>query len=77
MCLQANTNIEDKCFPKAFWQSTGSNDIIDEIVATATPEVTENLHKLLSGESVTTYIDTGVIYPQISYPSSFTVKYVL
>lgn len=57
--------IDDKCFPKAFWQSTGSNDIIGEIIAAATPEVTENLHKLLSGESVTTYIDTGVIYPEV------------
>ena len=57
--------IDDKCFPKAFWQSTGSNDIIGEIIATATPEVTENLHKLLSGETVTTYVDTGVIYPEV------------
>ncbi len=57
--------IDDKCFPKAFWQSTGSNDIIGEIIAAATPEVAENLHKLLSGESVTTYVDTGVIYPEV------------
>ena len=57
--------IDDKCFPKAFWQSTGSNDIIGEIIAAATPEITENLHKLLSGESITTYVDTGVIYPEI------------
>lgn len=57
--------IDDHCFPKAFWQSTGSNDIIGEIIATATPDVTENLHKLLSGDSITTYVDTGVIYPEI------------
>ena len=57
--------ISDKCFPKAFWQSTGSNDIIGEIIASATPEITENLHKLLSGHSITTYIDTGVIYPEV------------
>lgn len=57
--------IDDKCFPKAFWQSTGSNDIIGEIISTATPEVTENLHKLLCGESITTYVDTGVIYPEV------------
>ncbi len=56
--------ISDKCFPKAFWQSTRSNDIIGEIIASATPEITENLHKLLSGYSITTYIDTGVIYPE-------------
>lgn len=57
--------ISDKCFPKAFWQSTGSNDIIGEIIASATPEIVENLHKLLSGQSIMTYIDTSVIYPEI------------
>ena len=57
--------ISDKCFPKAFWQSTGSNDIIGEIISSATPEVTENLQRLLMGKKVTTYIDTNVIYPEV------------
>ena len=57
--------IADKCFPKAFWQSTGSNEIIGEIISTATPEITEDLYKLLCGEKITTYIDTSVIYPEI------------
>ena len=57
--------IADKCFPRAFWQSTGSNEIIGEIVAKATSEITEGLHRLLCGEKLTTYIDTSVIYPEI------------
>ena len=57
--------ISDKCFPKAFWQSTGSNDIIGEIIVTATSEIKEGLYKLLCGEKITTYIDTSVIYPEI------------
>lgn len=57
--------ISDKCFPKAFWQSTGSNEIIGEIIAAATPEINEGLYKLLCGEQITTYIDTGVIYPEV------------
>ena len=57
--------IADKCFPKAFWQSTSSNDVIGEVIASATPEVAENLHKLLSGQSITTYVDTSVIYPEV------------
>ncbi len=57
--------IADKCEPKAFWQSTSSNDTLGEVIASATPEITENLHKLLRGENVTTYIDTNVIYPEI------------
>ncbi len=58
--------VSDDCFPKAFWQSTGSNDIIGEIIAAATPEINENLHKLLIGEKIPTYIDTSVIYPEVS-----------
>lgn len=57
--------ISDQCFPKAFWQSTGSNDIIGEIIGTATPEITENLYKLFCGNTITTYVDTSVIYPEV------------
>ena len=57
--------ISDNCFPKAFWQSTGSNEIIGEIIQTATPEITKDLYKLLCGEKIAAYIDTGVIYPEV------------
>lgn len=57
--------IADKCFPKAFWQSTGSNEIIGEIISNASNEINENLYKLLCGEKITTYIDTSVIYPEV------------
>lgn len=63
--------ISDQCFPKAFWQSTGSNDIIGEIIKTSTPEINENLYKLFCGNTVTTYVDTSVIYPEVqSNPNS-------
>lgn len=63
--------ISDQCFPKAFWQFTGSNDIIGEIIGTATPEINENLYKLICGNTVTTYVDTSVIYPEVqSNPNS-------
>lgn len=57
--------ISDNCFPKAFWQSTGSNEIIGEIIQTATPEITKDLYKLLCGEKIAAYIDTDVIYPEV------------
>lgn len=57
--------ISDNCFPKAFWLSTGSNEIIGEIIQTATPEITKDLYKLLCGEKIAAYIDTGVIYPEV------------
>ena len=59
------------CQPRAYWQSTGSNDIIGEILGEADEMVYEKLNALLQGESFLTYIDTGVIYPQVkSNPSS-------
>lgn len=61
----------NECQPRAFWQSTGSNEIIGEILADADEDIYERLNVLLQGESFLTYIDTGVIYPQIrSNPSS-------
>ena len=53
----------NNCRPKAFWQSTGSNDIIREVLASATPDIMERLELLMKGESFVTHIDTGVIYP--------------
>lgn len=55
----------NECEPRAFWQSTGSNDIIGEIISEADKEIFEKLTALIKGETFTTYIDTGVIYPQI------------
>lgn len=55
----------NECEPRAFWQSTGSNDIIGEIISEADKEIYEKLTSLVNGETFTTYIDTGVIYPQI------------
>lgn len=59
------------CHPGAYWQSTGSNDIIGEVLTEADTDIYEKLQALLQGETVTAYIDTGVIYPQVkSNPSS-------
>lgn len=61
----------NECQPKAFWQSTGSNDVIHEVLTLSDTETTDNLRRLLHGESVKTMIDTSVIYPQIhDNPSS-------
>ena len=61
----------NECQPKAFWQSTGSNDIINEMLNLSDEETAEDLRKLLLGDTVQTRIDTSVIYPQIhNNPSS-------
>ena len=60
-----------ECEPRPYWVSTGSNDIIGEILAEADKEIYSRLTSLINGETFTTYIDTGVIYPQIrSNPST-------
>lgn len=67
----------NSCRPKAFWQSTGSNDIIREVLALATPDIMENLEKLMKRESFITHIDTGVIYPQIQNDPSSVYSFLL
>lgn len=67
----------DDCHPKAFWQSTGSNDVIGEILANVTPDITENLRRLMQGESITTYIDTDVIYPKVKQNPSSIYSFLL
>lgn len=65
------------CEPRAFWQATGSNDIIGEIIAEADKEIYEKLTSLVNGETFTTYIDTGVIYPQIKNNPSTIYSFLL
>ena len=67
----------NNCHPKAFWQSTGSNDIISEVLASATPDIMERLELLMKGESFVTHIDTGVIYPQIQKDPSSVYSFLL
>lgn len=67
----------NECEPRAFWQSTGSNDIIGEIISEADKEIYEKLISLVNGETFTTYIDTGVIYPQIKNNPSTIYSFLL
>ncbi len=67
----------NECEPRAFWQSTGSNDIIGEIIAEADKEIYEKLTSLVNGGSFITYIDTGVIYPQIKNNPSTIYSFLL
>lgn len=67
----------NECVARAFWQSTGSNDIIGEIIREADTEVYKKLISLLDGESFVTYIDTDVIYPQIKKNPSSIYSFLL
>ncbi len=65
------------CEPRAFWQSTGSNDIIGEIIRQADDEIYGKLTSLVNGKTFITYIDTGVIYPQIKNNPSTIYSFLL
>ncbi len=65
------------CLPRAYWQSTGSNDIIGEVLGEADNSLFDKLSSLLQGRSVSTYIDTGVIYPTIRDNPSSVFSFLL
>ena len=67
----------NECIPRAFWQSTGSNDIISEVLGNATIETYEKLESLMQGKSFVTHIDTGVIYPQLQNNPSSIYSFLL
>ena len=69
--------LDDGCYPKAFWQSTGNNAIIREIVSHASPEILEDLQQLLQGNTISAYIDTSVIYPEIQNNPSTVYSFLL
>ena len=67
----------NNCTAKAYWQSTGDNGIIRQIVAEADSETADNLRKLLQGEIVSSYVDTSVIYPEIKSNQTTIFSFLL
>ena len=65
------------CSPGAYWQSTGSNEIIGEVLSEAGPDIYERLQAILQGETFLTYIDTDVIYPEIRRNPSSVYSFLL
>lgn len=63
--------------PGAYWKSTGSNEIIGEIIGSADNDTYQKLQRLLSGEEVVSYIDTNVIYPEIRENPSSVFSFLL
>ena len=67
----------NECELRPFWVSTGSNDIIGEVLAQADEEIYNRLTSLVNGETFTTFFDTGVIYPQIKSNPSTIYSFLL
>lgn len=69
--------IDENCNPKTYWQFTGDSSIIKQIICEADEETSNNLRKLIQGESITTYIDTSVVYPEIKSNPSTIYSFLL
>lgn len=58
--------ISKGCIPQAYWVNTGKNEILEEVLKTATEDITERLYALLQGERVIARIDQNVVYRSLS-----------
>lgn len=66
-----------KCKLQPYWVSTSSNDVLGEILSNATSDLYDKLNSLLQGDAIATYIDTGVVYPQIRNDPSSVYSFLL
>ncbi len=69
--------VDSECEAKAYWQSTGSNEIIGELVAKGGQSIAIEMRALLSGERKRTYVDTAVIYPEVTRNVSSVYSFLL
>ena len=52
--------------PKPYWANTSDNEIIREILAGLTPEIADDLTKVMQGEDIHASLDMEVIYPRMT-----------
>ena len=67
----------NNCKNNAYWQSTGDNSIIHQIVSQADSDTIDNLSKLMQGQTISSYVDTAVIYPEIKKDSTTIYSFLL
>ena len=58
--------INNNCKANAYWQQTGKNDIIKQVVSENSLELKSSLQTLLMSKSIIVDIDTSIIYPEIN-----------
>lgn len=58
--------ISKGCVSQACWVNTGKNEILEDVLKTATDEITERLYALLQGERVVARIDQNVVYRSLA-----------
>ena len=63
--------------PRAFWANTSDNEIIREIMKDLTPEVAEELTRVLQGEEIHASLNMEVIYPRLSDGTDTVFSFLL
>ena len=51
---------------KPYWANTSDNEIIREILAGLTPEIADDLARVMQGEEIHTSLDMEVVYPRMT-----------
>ena len=69
--------VAEKCVTKTYWQSTGSNEIIGEIISSGKVELIDEIRSLLLGGSRNVYIDNSVVYPEVGKSFSSIYSFLL
>ena len=69
--------LHNGCDPNLFWLSTGSHDIIGEILEQADETICQKLQALLAGESISTIINDNVIHPYLKDNPSAVFSFLL
>ncbi|MGM9582973.1 MAG: AAA family ATPase, partial [Phascolarctobacterium sp.] len=69
--------LHNGCEPNLFWLSTGSHDIIGEVLEQADEAICQKLQALLAGESISTIINDNVIYPNLKDNPSAVFSFLL
>lgn len=69
--------ISSGCVANAYWQSTGSNELIGEALAVAGEDTWEDLNALLQGKSVFSSIDANIVYPEAGKHISNAFSFML
>ena len=54
------------CIPQAYWVNTGKNEVLEDVLVSATDDIRERLYALLRGEKVVAKIDQNVVYRSLA-----------
>lgn len=68
---------DNSCLPRPYWVWTANNDMIGEILSDVSDETRQELRALLYGETVSSRIDTSVIYPELNRNPSSLYSFLL